>query len=85
MSSIKLILAASIEVAAYLVISAERMSIKIIGRLLSVNGLSKLLLNLLLFLSNRTTLSGFKSHHAAPSFRNSGFGAASNSIYISFI
>jgi hypothetical protein len=30
MSSIKLILAASIEVAAYLVISAERMSIKII-------------------------------------------------------
>jgi hypothetical protein len=63
MSSIKLILAASIEVAAYLVISAERMSIKIIEDYY-VNGLSKLFIKpSALSLSNRTTiLSGFKSH-----------------------
>src|SRR5664279_3571510 len=82
-SLIKLILVASMALAAYLVISAEAMSMKRIGWLLSTNGIYSLFIISLDFsLSTPTTIrSGFKkSSIAVPSLRNSGFEAKSNRI-----
>jgi len=83
MSFIKLIRVANIELAAYLVISAEGISIKMTRKLFSKNGLYSLDI---IFLARSdstptTTRSGLiKSLMAFPSFKNSGLEATSNSI-----
>ena len=84
MSFIKLIRVANIEFAAYLVISADGISIKITRKLFNKNGLY----NLDISFSARadstptTTRSGLiKSLIAFPSFRNSGLEATSKSTF----
>ena len=82
MSFIKLILVANIEFAAYFVISADGMSIKMGGVSIQSKGMIKLFHYVSCFITGNsiTILSGFKkSFTAAPSFRNSGFEATSNS------
>ena len=79
----KLMRVASIELAAYLVISAEGISMNITRKLLSKNGLYSLDM---IFLARSestptTTRSGLmKSLMALPSFRNSGLDATSNGM-----
>ena len=82
-SFIKLIRVANMEFAAYLVISAEGISIKITRKLFSNIGLYKRVIRFFARSDSipTTTRSGFiKSLIALPSFRNSGFEATSNSI-----
>ena len=83
-SFIKLIRVANIELAAYLVISAEGISIKITRKLFNSIGRYSRVNNSLARSDSTpiTTLSGFmKSSIALPSFKNSGFDATSNSIF----
>ena len=83
MSFIKLIRVASIEFAAYLVISAEGISMKITRKLFNKNGLYNLDINFSARADSTptTTRSGLmKSLIAFPSFRNSGLEATSKSI-----
>lgn len=83
-SFIKLILVASIEFAAYFVISADGTSIKSMGCPFKVKGLySLLIISFALSDSAPTTiLSGYiKSFMAEPSLRNSGLEATSKSIF----
>ena len=83
MSFINEIRVASMELAAYFVISAEGMSMKMTRKLLMRNGLYRRVSSFLAFsLSTPTTTrSGLiKSLMALPSFRNSGFEATSNGI-----
>ena len=83
MSFIKLIRVASIELAAYFVISAEGISMKITRKLFSKNGRYNLVISSLAFSDSTptTTRSGvIKSFIALPSFRNSGLLATSKSI-----
>ena len=82
MSFMKEIRVASMELAAYLVISAEGMSMNITRKLLTKKGLYNLVSSFLaLSLSTpTTTLSGdMKSLIALPSFKNSGLLATSKS------
>jgi hypothetical protein len=83
-SFMKLILVASIALAAYLVSSAERMSMTIMRSRLRVNGSYRvrIMSAARVLLLPTMTRSGFmKSAIAAPSFRNSGFETVSNSIF----
>ncbi len=82
-SFIKLILVASMEFAAYLVISAEGISIKITGCPFKVKGLYKRFINSSALVDSipTTIRSGLrKSSTAAPSFKNSGLEATSKGI-----
>ena len=81
-SFMKLILVASMALAAYLVSSAERTSMTIIRSRLRVNGSYSARSNSVArgLAVPTTTRSGFmKSSTAAPSFKNSGFDTVSNS------
>ena len=83
-SFIKLIRVANIAFAAYLVISAEGTSIKITRKLFSKNGRYNFDINFSARSDSTptTTRSGLiKSFTAAPSFKNSGLEAISNSIF----
>jgi len=73
---------ASIPLAAYFVISADAISMNIIGNPFNVNGLYNFSIRVcdLTLSTPTTTLSGFiKSFTATPSLRNSGLEATSNS------
>ena len=81
-SFMKLILVASMALAAYLVSSAERTSITIMRSRLRVKGSYKERISSAAreLVVPTTTRSGFmKSEMAAPSFKNSGFDTISNS------
>ena len=83
MSFMKLMRVASMELAAYLVISAEGISMKITRKLFSRKGRYSLLIRFLARSDSTptTTRSGvMKSLMAFPSFRNSGLLATSNSM-----
>ncbi len=78
---------ASIELAAYLVSSAERRSITIIRSLVRVKGAYRFRRQSMARLSSAPTItrSGFmKSLRASPSFKNSGFDATANSCRVRF-
>ena len=82
-SFIKLIRVASIALEAYLIISAERISVNIILYRLSVKGLYSRSISFSPFSDSTptTTLSGLiKSFMASPSLRNSGLEATSKGI-----
>ena len=73
---------ANMELAAYFIISADGMSVKMTRKLLSMNGAySRVIRSRARWLSTPTTTrSGdMKSFTAAPSLRNSGLEATSNS------
>ena len=83
MSFIKLIRVASMELAAYLIISAEGISVKITRKLFNIIGRYRRVIISLAFSDSTpmTTRSGLiKSLMAAPSFKNSGLLATSNGI-----
>ena len=82
-SFMKLMRVANIELAAYFIISALGMSVKITRKLFKRKGLYNLVINSLALSDSTptTTLSGLiKSLMAAPSFRNSGLEATSKGI-----